>query len=233
MLHPQIRAEKMEQIMGKHSALAAFSAATLLTFAPGAAFAGGASQLARSHLEFVVVRNDEAIGSHVIDVLRDGDTTSVKISTNVVVKVAFIPVYRFEHAGIETWKGRQLIALKSRTNDDGTSHQLAVVAEGDHLRVAGDGSQATAAAAILPASLWNAGIVYQKTLLNTLDGTQMPIAVIDKGEEAVLASGKQVAAHHYTISGGINREVWFDRSNTLVRVEFAGKDGSDIVYQLR
>jgi len=206
----------------------------LLLSAPGAnAAAGGPAQIARSHLEFVVVRNDEAVGSHVIDFSRDGDTTNVKISTNVVVTMAFIPVYRFEHAGIETWRGNQLVALRSRTNDDGTPHQLAVAAEGDHLRVAGDGSQATAAAAILPASLWNPGIVYQSTLLNTLDGTQMPIAVVDRGEEIVQASGAEVRAHHFTISGGINRDVWFDRANTLVRVAFAAKDGSSIVYQLR
>ena len=207
---------------------------TLLLAAPGApASAGGATQFARSHLEFIVVRNDEAVGTHVIDFTRDGDTTNVKIATNVVVKMAFIPVYRFEHAGIETWKGNQLVGLRSRTNDDGTPHQLAVAAEGDHLRVAGDGSQAPAAAAIIPASLWNPGIVHQSVILNTLDGTQMRIAVVDKGEEMVEASGANVPARHFAISGGINRDVWFDRANTLVRVAFAGKDGSSIVYQLR
>lgn len=212
---------------------AAFCGLALLLAAPGATAPAAAAQFSRSHLEFVVVRNEEPVGTHVIDFSRDGDTTNVKISTNVVVKMAFIPVYRFEHAGIETWKGNQLVALRSRTNDDGTPHQLAVAAEGDHLRVAGDGSQATAAAAILPASLWNPGIVRQSTLLNTLDGTQMRIAVADRGEEMVPASGAKVPAHHYTISGGINRDVWFDRANTLVRVAFAAKDGSSIVYQLR
>jgi hypothetical protein len=213
--------------------VACFGLALLSLAAPGATAAAGPAQFARSHLEFIVVRNDEAVGSHVIDFSRDGDTTNVKISTNVVVTMAFIPVYRFEHAGIATWRGNQLVALRSRTNDDGTPHQLAVAAEGDHLRVAGDGSQATAAAAILPASLWNPGIVRQSTLLNTLDGTQMPITVLDRGEEIVQASGAEVPAHHFTISGGINRDVWFDRANTLVRVAFAAKDGSSIVYQLR
>ena len=196
------------------------------------ATAEGPAAFKRSHLEYTVVRNDEAVGSHVIDLARDGDTTNVKISTNVVVKIAFIPVYRFEHAGIETWKGSQLIALRSRTNDDGTPHQVAVASEGDHLRVAADGSQATAAAAILPASLWNAGIVAQSTLLNTLDGSQMRVAVVDKGDEVVAANGTRVRAHHYTISGGLNRDVWFDATNTLVRVQFAAKDGSNIVYEL-
>jgi hypothetical protein len=179
------------------------------------------------------VRNGENVGRHVIDISRNGDSTSVRISTNVVVKVAFIPVYRFEHQGMETWRGNQLVALKSQTNDDGTSHHLAVTAEGDHLRVDGDGGEAMAAATILPASLWNSGIIYQTTLLNTLDGTQMRVAVADRGEEIVEAHGAQVPAHHFSISGGLNRDVWFDRSKTLVRVQFAAKDGSTVTYVLR
>jgi len=105
--------------------------------------------------------------------------------------------------------------------------------EGDHLRVAGDGAQRTAAATILPASLWNAGILRQQTLLNTLDGTQMRVSVQDKGDDTVRAGDANVPAHHFTISGGVNRDVWFDRSNRLVRVQFAAKDGSTIVYELR
>jgi hypothetical protein len=206
---------------------------TLIALLAAAASFPGAAAPASSRLEFVVVRNGEDVGRHVIDFARNGDSTSVRISTNVVVKVAFIPVYRFEHQGLETWKGTQLVALKSQTNDDGTSHHVAVAAEGDHLKVAGDGTQRTAAATILPASLWNAGIIHQSTLLNTLDGSQMRVSVQDKGEEVVRAGGTQVAAHHFTISGGLNRDIWFDRSNTLVRVQFAAKDGSTIVYEIR
>ena len=45
---------------------------TLLLAAPGApASAGGATQFARSHLEFTVVRNDEAVGTHVIDFMGE------------------------------------------------------------------------------------------------------------------------------------------------------------------
>jgi Domain of unknown function (DUF6134) len=186
-----------------------------------------------ARLDYTVVRNGESVGRHVIDIARDGDSTSVRISTNVVVKIAFIPVYRFEHQGLETWRGNHLVALKSQTNDDGTAHHVAVAMEGDHLRIAGDGAQTTAAATILPASLWNSGIVYQSTLLNTLNGTQMRVSVADQGEEMVQARGTQVLAHHFTISGGLNRDVWFDASNTLVRVQFAAKDGSTVVYQLK
>ena len=173
------------------------------------------------------------MGRHVIDFNRQGDSTKVNITTHVAVKLAFITVYRFDHSGFESWKGNHLLALKSNTYDDGTSHQLAVSAAGDHLNIAADGMQSAASAAILPASLWQASTVRQSSLLNTLDGTVMRVAVQDEGEDRLTASGREVPAHHYKISGGLDRDLWFDQSNTLVRMQFAGKDGSDIVYQLR
>jgi len=74
--------------------------------------------------------------------------------------------------------------------------------------------------------------VGQSTLLNTLDGTQMHVNVADRGEEVVPANGARVRAHHFMISGGLNRDVWYDANNRLVRVQFAAKDGSNIVYEL-
>jgi hypothetical protein len=219
--------------MKKIAALAAVCAAASLLISPLQAGAGGMLRITRPHLEYTVLRDQETVGLHVIDFTRSGDTTNVKISTNVVVTVAFIPVYRFEHAGLETWQGSRLVSIRTRTNDDGTPHQLSATAEGDHLRVAGDASQGNVGGAIIPASLWNAAIVNQSSILNTLDGREMPISVVDQGNEIVSAAGAEVSAHHFTVSGGIDRELWFDRSNTLVRVAFAAKDGSHIFYQLR
>lgn len=219
--------------MKRIAVFAAICSAVQLLISPLHAAAAGAVRITRPHLEYSVLRDQELVGAHVVDLSSSGNTTNVKVSTNVVVKVAFITVYRFEHAGLETWQGNRLVSIRTRTNDDGTPHQLSATAEGDHLRVAADGSQGSVGGAIIPASLWNAAIVNQGSILNTLDGREMPISVIDRGDEIVRAGGGNVTARHYTISGGIDRDVWFDRTNTLVRVAFAAKDGSHIVYQLR
>jgi hypothetical protein len=186
-----------------------------------------------AQLDYVVFRDGEPVGRHVIEFNRLGDSTNVKITTHVAVKLAFITVYRFDHSGFESWRGNHLVVLKSETYDDGTSHRLSVTAEGDHLNVAADGTQSDAPAAILPASLWQAGTVHQSSLLNTLDGSVMRVSVRDEGEDLLNAGGKNFQAHHYKMSGGLERELWFDKSNTLVRLQFAAKDGSNIVYQLR
>jgi len=200
---------------------------------PAVAHSAGMPQPAEPHLEYAVLRDGDPVGRHVVNISRQGDATDVDIKTNVAVTMAFITVYRFEHAGREHWVGKQLVSLKTKTNDNGTYHDLAVSTQGDHLAIGVDGKRLTAPAQIIPASLWYSGMLTQTSLLNTLDGRQMAVSIRDDGMEAVKAHGHRTDAHHYSLTGGLDRELWFDANNTLVRVAFAADDGSHIVYELQ
>ena len=192
-----------------------------------------ATAAAPSKLVYQVMRNGDPVGQHSLTFARNGDMTDVDISTRVAVKMAFITVYRFEHDGHETWRGNRLVALTSQTNDDGTRHQLKVATEGESLRIAADGKHMTAPANILPASMWRPGVVQQSELVNTLDGKRMQVSARDMGQDTVKAAGHSTKAHHYKISGNIDRDVWFGPGDMLVRMQFAAKDGSTIVYELQ
>ena len=90
--------------------------------------AGANNAAAKIHKVFDIVRGGDKIGTDTIDIERQNDTTTVKIKTDVSVKVMFIEAYRYEHSCNETWKNGQLIAFKSRTNDNGTKHSIDVTA---------------------------------------------------------------------------------------------------------
>ncbi len=186
-----------------------------------------------THVAFKVLRDGSEVGTHTFDFDRQGDALGVRITTNIAVKIAFITVYRFEHKGEEMWKADHLVELKTRTNDDGTSHSLDAAVGGGGVVANGDGKQHNFDANIVPGSLWNIRVIKQTVLLNSLDGTQMPVTVSDLGDERVLARGMQIAAHHYHIDGGLKRDVWYDAGQNLVRVKFAAKDNSTIVYELQ
>lgn len=186
-----------------------------------------------TQLDFTVLRNGSEVGHDLIHVARDGEQTHVDIDTHVVVTMAMIPVYRFEHHAHEEWRGQQLVKLDSQTNDDGKKHTLHVSAAAGGLTVDGDGQQSTAPADIVTASLWNPRLTSQHTLLNTLEGTQMPVTVHDAGVEPVEVHGAARNAHHYVLSGGLQRDLWYDASGQLVQVRFKAKDDSEIVYALR
>jgi hypothetical protein len=184
-------------------------------------------------LDFTVLRNGEAVGHNRIELARDGEDLTVSVETEVVVRIAFVPVYRFEHSGTESWRAGQLVRLSSTTNDDGTKHSLEVMSQGGRLHIECDGSASDIEAGLMPASLWNDGLVRQAALLNTIDGTRMPITVKRLGQEPVEVSHSTVTAEHYRIAGALSRELWYSQAGELVRVAFAGPDGSEIAYVLR
>jgi hypothetical protein len=184
-------------------------------------------------LSFTVIRNGDTVGSHTLRFQPAADGVTVTIDTNVVVKVAMIPVYRFEHHGQEVWQRDHLLALNSTTNDDGTRHSLKVNGGGGALEVNGDGTASRLPAATIPASLWNRATIGQGTLLNTLDGRAMNVTITDLGTETVTVSGQSRPARHYAMAGDLNRELWYDDTGTLVRLRFKGKDDSDIQYVLK
>lgn len=185
-------------------------------------------------LAFTVLRNGDPVGTHTVD-LRPGEAgTTVEIETKVVVKVAMIPVYRFEHRGTERWRDGRLTELASRTNDDGDHHSLEVRDAGtDSLDVVGDGKHSSVGRTIVPASLWNRATIAQNVLLNSLDGRRMAVTVRDLGSEAVAVRGQPRPARHYSLTGELQRELWYDETGLLVQVAFKGKDDSDIRYVLR
>lgn len=191
---------------------------------------------ASGELDFTVLRDGEDIGTHTMhfDVDPSG-SVDVDIQTDIEVSMMFVTVYRFEHEGHEHWENGRLFSLSSETDDDGEAHKLVVTADDSGMRVADNGVAAERPAGLLPASLWNDGIVANRetTLLNTLDGTAMKVSVHYVGDEEVEGISGPVKAKHYLVAGDLSRELWYDPQGVLVKVRFSAEDGSDIEYVLR
>lgn len=186
-------------------------------------------------LNFAVYRDDSEIGTHTLIFHKNGGSLDVSVKTDIAVKLPIIgiTVYRFEHEGHETWTDGHLTALQSKTNEDGTPHHLSVHANGAGLSVDGDGRTGESKPSIIPASLWREDLVRSSVLLNTLDGREMSVTVNEKGTEEVMVGNTPVEARHFVISGELEREVWYDANQRLVKVRFVGNDGSTITYLLK
>lgn len=184
-------------------------------------------------LYFDVMRNGKKIGTHEMNFNQNGEEISVDIKTDINVKIMFVSVYHFYHQAHETWRNGELTAMNTTTDDDGDDHHLTISENAEGLAVNGDAWQGTVSPAIIPGSLWAMELTSQTNLVNTLDGSQMSISVADKGNEIISAHGHQIPAHHYSITGDLNREIWYDQEGILARFDFKGDDGSDISYILQ
>lgn len=179
---------------------------------------------------FTVVRDGEPVGTHMLRFSPAPEGLKVAVDTKVVVRLAMIPVYRFEHHGQELWRDDRLAALSSTTNDDGTRHVLNVAAGASGLQVDSDGKSSRMPAGTLPASLWNAATTSAGILMNTLDGSALAVRVTDRGEETLKIAGRPATARHYSLAGDLSRDVWYDSQGNLVQVRFKAKDDSLIEY---
>jgi len=166
-------------------------------------------------LKFDVIRKGTDIGDHSYSFSGSKGAFSVTVATDIAVKIPLIrtTVYSFKHNSVEKWKAGKLQNVSSKTDDDGTPHQLNAAAKG-----------------ILPASLWDEDIVRSGRLINTVDGKIMSVRVADLGMDSVDTKRGKISAHHYRMSGGLARDLWFDAGGNLAHVVFKADDGSTITY---
>jgi len=188
------------------------------------------------HKVFDIVRGNDVIGTDTIDIEHQNDMTMVKVKTDVSVKVMFIEAYHYEHSCNETWKNGQLIAFKSRTNDNGTKHAIDVTAEPDKLSMNADGKHSDLPKTAAPASLWNKDAIHQFDAFDPDTGKRLSMKVTDLGEEVLTLHGVEHHTHHYkiadTLKGEFARDVWYD-GDLLVRTKIIGSDNSVIISDLR
>lgn len=183
-------------------------------------------------LRYWVKRDGTPIGEHIVAFQRDGDKLTVSLNTDLAVKVAFITAFRFEHTSTETWKGNRLLALSSRTNDDGTNHEVSAAAGPDGLTVVADGVSRVVPADTLVHDQWNPANLQRNTLLSIFDGQPMQVAFTQGPTEAVDVNGTPVEATRWESSGDLQRTFWFDADDRLVKVRFESR-GSTVTYELR
>jgi hypothetical protein len=188
------------------------------------------------HRVFDIVREGTKIGTDMVDIEHQNDTTTVKIKTDLSVKVMFIEAYRYEYTCDEIWKNGQLVTFKSTTNDNGTKHAIKVTSAADKLSMDVDGKHSDLPKTAGPASLWGKDVINRVDAFEPDTGKRLAIKVTDVGDETVTINGVAHKAHHYkmadTLTGEFVRDLWYD-GDVLVRIKIIGSDKSVILSDLR
>jgi Family of unknown function (DUF6134) len=181
-------------------------------------------------MRFAILRNGEQIGTHAVEISRTGAETSVRIMTDLAVKVLFVTAYRLQHSATERWINGQLATFNSTTDNNGVRHKVSATRTASALEVDADGKTSRVDQNVLPASLWNPELMRRKTALDPQDGQVDPISVTDDGTEDLNLGARTLKAHHYEIKGRYSQDVWYDERGRLVQVKLIGSDGSVISY---
>ena len=219
------------------AATLALCLAGLLSLAAGEAHASSTGKQDRtkqdtSSLAFSVLRKGDVIGHHSIDFTRRGEDLIVDVDIDLELKFAFITLFRYEHRNREIWRGKRLISIDTRTDNDGTEHWITGRAGKAGFEVKSDGGEAVLPADVLPSSYWHPDTRKAKVLLNTQTGALAQIDVTAEANESNLPMpwGPQ-AAQGFKVSGDIDLNLWYDNRGCLLKLNFsAPNDGSLIDY---
>jgi uncharacterized protein DUF6134 len=195
--------------------------------------AGAAADALPRNLDFDVMRNGDIIGHHRVSFRADRDELVVDIDVAIKVDVLFVTVFRYEQQREEVWRAGRLVAFTSKTNDDGSLHDIAGEAGPDGLKITAGKQSWTAPLDSLPTSYWNSEIVKRGPLLDTIGGKLLKTTLKAAGEETVQAGRGQVTATHYVLEGDLPRELWYDAEGRWVKMRTKGSDGSTVEWILK
>lgn len=186
---------------------------------------------AGDRLGFDIIRKGTRLGQHVLTFERSGDALVVRVAMELVVKAAFITLFRYRHQATERWQGDQVVALDTATNDDGTKYVVTGRRTAAGLVIEATGKpKFVAPADASPATHWNRRQL-DGPWINTQDGKIFRPKVTPGGVEAIAtAKGGALKANRYAMSGDVAMDLWYDGRPSWAGLGFKGKDGSMITY---
>ena len=183
-------------------------------------------------LGFDIMRKGTKLGTHELSFERSGDTLTVHVVADLVVKIGFITLYRYSHHATERWIGDQLVALQTNTSDNGTPNQVTGRRDASGLVVEGTKApRYTAPANALLATHWNRREL-DGPLINAQDGRLMHPKIAAVGNDMIpTATGTQIRASHYALTGDVQLDMWYDAKPSWAGLGMKAMDGSMIRYE--
>ncbi len=183
-------------------------------------------------LAFRLICHGGPIGTHTMTFHRDGDALTVDIAVDVLVKFGPIPFVRYTHRNQELWRRDRLVGFTSQTYRNGT--KMHALAQRTDSGVAVDGSGTSPYIApdnALATTHWNSRML-RGPMIGTQDGMLVhPAVSLQPDDKIRLASGEEIPARHYRLSGDLNLELWYDHNDTWASMRFTVDDGSVISYE--
>jgi hypothetical protein len=184
-------------------------------------------------LAFRLVREGNAIGTHVLTFARSDNGLDVHIAVDIAVRFGPLVLFRYTLRGLEQWRNGWVVHLDATIDDNGTADQ--VRAERDPRGLWVEGSQASrylAPSDALPATHWNMAEL-QAPWINLQGGRLLHPVVQRVGSDPVtLAGGQTETATEYALSGDARLDIWYNAARQWSGLRFAAKDGSEVRYQL-
>lgn len=180
---------------------------------------------------FRILRKGDVIGTHELAFSRNADELAVAIAIDFVVKLGPIPLFRYKHRATERWQGGQFVSLQSKTDHNGAAQFVNARTEASGMVVEGSKTQRyVAPPGAMATTYWNKAMLGPH-VINSEDGRLFACTPAALGQESVpTASGATIPARHYTLSGDLNLNLWYDAASQWAHLVFT-TEGNTFDYE--
>jgi hypothetical protein len=181
---------------------------------------------------FKAYTGDTELGTHVMRWTVQGDTVIANVAIDLRARVLFLPVYSYEHRSQETWRNGDLVAIDTRTTDEGDKVSVKGELKDGKFQVASTKFNGAALLPLAPSSYWNYASLTKPNWLNTQSGAVLKIKIVPGAKEQVKTAKGMVEARRYEVTGDVPITLWYDASNVWVKSRFT-VNGTTITYVLQ
>ncbi len=168
------------------------------------------------------------IGAHQVSIRGDREAQVIEVTTRLSVPVLFF-TYQEQVRHSEIWRQGRLISFRRATRkgdaDAVEALEVAAWASGDRLIVEGRSGREALPGDVVSSHPWNPRLVEQSRLMLAETGQLAPVVVTSQGMDTVLVGGELVPARKYVLSGGLNRELWYDAHDMCLQVRLRKRGG--------
>lgn len=182
------------------------------------------SALAGETYSYTVLKDGEPIGQQLVTFDETDSGLRVSVNWDVAVTFAGITIYRYEHERTERWVNGALAALNGRTHDDGIDYDISYECGGAGCVWNVNGETQLFPSGIMPAAVWNKGMIGHRSLISPVDKDFYEVTVKPVGWQTVETGVGSVKAELVRVRGNIERDLWYDGTDRLVRMRFEFKN---------
>jgi hypothetical protein len=182
---------------------------------------------------FDIYREGSHIGTHTISRRSLDDRLVFEARTRISVGLLGFELYRFMYDTREVWDGQGLMQLVASVDDDGKKTSIEGQRRGDRFVWSDGRTVRSHNMPVYPTNHWNAGVLGQNAVLNTLTGKINTVTILDEGRELLEHNGSSQPALRYRYDGELQLLSWYDTEGRWLAMRFTTDDGATIEYRCR
>ncbi|MBT5413027.1 MAG: hypothetical protein HOK81_00355 [Rhodospirillaceae bacterium] len=187
-------------------------------------------------LRYRVLWGGDEVGSHELSFSREGDALRVRSRTDIDADMLLMDVLDLIHRGEEVWRANRMESYRGRTVDNGEVFEVSVEPEADGYRLTRNGRASHIPTSAIPGSLWCETIIGppgEGLVVDLVKGRLRQVRIGAPESFTLVREGRNLPGKRFRISGGYDRELWFDESGIGLRARFPAKMGPDVVLELQ